>query len=85
MIREYKGFHIKPHKDFPLSYIVVTAGKGGKIPDVLTSHYTTPTYAKEQIDKYLDTKPVVESKPVLDHLEQTPQKEVPNAKEGIKG
>jgi len=85
MIREYKGFHIKPHKEFPLSYIVVTAGKGGKIPEVLTSHYTTPTYAKEEIDKYLATKPVVESKPVLEPLEQTPKKEVPNAKEGIKG
>lgn len=56
MTIEYKGFHIKPHKELPLSYIVVTAGQGGKIPDVLSSHFTTPTYAKENIDKYLNTK-----------------------------
>ena len=84
MIREYKGFHIKPHKEFPLSYIVVTAGKGGKIPDVLTSHYTTPTYAKEEIDKYLGSKPVFKDE-VSEPTEQTPKKEASNAKKGIKG
>jgi hypothetical protein len=70
MIREYKGYQIKPHKEFPLSYIVVTTGKGGKIPEVLNSHFTTPTYAKEQIDKYLDSKP---------------KKETTNDEEGNKG
>ena len=79
MIREYKGFHIKPHKELPFSYIIVTAGQGGKIPDVLSSHYTTPTIAKEQIDKYLSTK--VEQKPVV---EQPLKKEQADAKEGAK-
>ncbi len=82
MIREYRGFQIKPHKELPMSYIVVTAGKGGKIPDVLSSHYTTPNYAKEQIDKYLDNKPPVEEKPVV---EEPVKKEVVNAEERTKG
>lgn len=82
MIREYKGFHIKPHKEFPLSYIVVTAGKGGSIPEVLTSHYTTPTYAQAEIDKYLGTKSSVVEESIT---EQPPKKEAANAKKGIKG
>jgi hypothetical protein len=82
MIREYKGFHIKPHKDFPLSYIVVTSGKGGSIPEILTSHYTTPTYAKEEIDKYLLNKPIAVEEI---STEQPPKKEASNAKKGIKG
>lgn len=66
----YRGYQIKPHKEFPKSYIVVTDGKGGKVPDVLTSMYTTPGYAKTVIDKYLDNKP---------------KKEVSNDKEVDKG
>jgi len=81
MIIEYKGFQIKPHKELPLSYIVATAGKGGKIPDVLGSHYTTPTYAKQEIDKYLESKPVVEEKP----KETPPKKEISNAEERSTG
>lgn len=69
MIREHKGFQIKPHKELPMSYIVVTAGKGGKIPDVLSSHYTTPAYAIAEIDRYLDSKP---------------KKDTPHAEEGNK-
>lgn len=57
MIRIYEGYEIKPAKDMPTSYIVVTAGKGGKIPNVLNGMYTTPNYAKEAIDKYLASKP----------------------------
>jgi NCAIR mutase (PurE)-related protein len=56
MIRIYEGYEIKPHREMPTSYIVVTAGKGGKIPNVLNGLYTTPAYAKEAIDKYLETK-----------------------------
>lgn len=50
---EYKGYQIKPHAVVPTSYIVVTAGQGGKIPAVLDSLFTTSTYAKEAIDAYL--------------------------------
>ncbi len=53
---EYRGYQIKPHKTYPSVYIIVTAGQGGKIPDVLSSMYTTTPYAKEAIDLYLDTK-----------------------------
>ncbi len=56
MIRIYEGYEIKPHREVPTSYIVVTAGKGGKIPNILGGLYTTPNYAKEAIDKYLETK-----------------------------
>lgn len=53
---EYKGYLIKPEKDVPSHYVVVTAGQGGKIPDVLSSLYTTRQYAKDAIDLYLSTK-----------------------------
>lgn len=57
LIREYKGYDIKPHKEVPTCYIVVTSGKGGKIPDVLSGLFTSPAVAKYEIDRYLDTKP----------------------------
>lgn len=53
---EYKGYLIKSDKDVPNNYVVVTAGQGGKIPDVLSSLYTTRQYAKDAIDLYLSTK-----------------------------
>lgn len=56
MIIEYNGYQIKPHRETPTSYIVVTSGKGGKIPNVLDGLFTTPAYAKETIDKYLASK-----------------------------
>lgn len=62
----YKTYQIKPHKVVPTSYIIVTDGKGGKIPDMLTGVYTSPTVAKLAIDMYLEKKP---------------KKEVENAKE----
>jgi len=54
---EYKGYQIKPHAQFPTSYIVVTAGRGGKIPDVMAGMFTSPTFVKTLIDMYLDGKP----------------------------
>lgn len=57
MIREYEGYQIKPHKEVPTCYIVVTAGKGGKIPDCLGGLFTTPEIAKQEINRYLDSKP----------------------------
>jgi hypothetical protein len=58
----YKGYQIKPHKSVPTSYIVVTDGKGGKIPDMLSGMYTSPAFAKQDVDRYLDSKPVKETK-----------------------
>ena len=55
----YKGYQIKTAPQSPTLMCVVTDGKGGKVPDVLTSLYTTATYAKQAIDKYLDSKPAV--------------------------
>ncbi len=57
-MKEYKGYYIKNHKTYPSHYIVVTAGQGGKIPDVLSSMFTTPQYAIDAIDAYLLTKKV---------------------------
>jgi len=53
---EYKGYQIKPHKEVPTMYIVVTAGQGGKIPACLEGGFTTPTLAKEVIDSYTTKK-----------------------------
>lgn len=56
-ITQYEGYDIKPARETPNNYIVVTSGKGGKIPNCLSGLYTTVTYAKLDIDKYLATKP----------------------------
>lgn len=53
---EYRGYIIKPHKETPTNYSVSTAGKGGKIPNVLDGLFTTPSYAKLTIDTYLESK-----------------------------
>lgn len=47
---------MKPHKEFPTSFIVVTEGKGGKIPNVLSGLFTSFGLAKNTIDHYLDNK-----------------------------
>lgn len=62
MIHSYKGYDIKPHKDVPTNYIIVTSGKGGKIPAIMEGLFTTVTYAKQVVDKYLASKPQKESK-----------------------
>ena len=56
MIRIHNGYQIKPHSITPSCYIVVVDGKGGKIPDILSGQYTTPTIAKEAIDRYISSK-----------------------------
>lgn len=66
----YKNYQIKPHKAIPTAYIIVTDGKGGKIPDILSGMYTAPVVAKLAIDQYVDKKP---------------KKEAENAKEIDKG
>ena len=56
----YNGYQIKPHKTVPTAYIVVTDGQGGKVPDMLTGMYTSPKVAKQDIDRYLESKPIKE-------------------------
>lgn len=56
MIKIFQGYQIKPSKEAPSSYVIVTDGKGGKIPDVLSGLFTTRTIAMEAIEKYLATK-----------------------------
>lgn len=58
---EHKAYYIKPKKDQPYCYVISTVGKGGTIPDCLSGMYTTKTLAKNDIDKYLDNKPVKET------------------------
>lgn len=57
-MKEYRDYQIKPYKAAPSNYIVVTAGRGGKIPDVLGGLFTTYSKAMQFIDQYLDNKPV---------------------------
>lgn len=59
--REYKGYYIKGHKEYPSISVVVTAGQGGKIPDVLSGMYTSAGIAMSAIDKYLESKPQKEA------------------------
>lgn len=56
-IVEHRGYLIKAYKESPSCYAVVTAGKGGKIPDILSGLYTSRDLAKAAIDLYLSTKP----------------------------
>jgi NCAIR mutase (PurE)-related protein len=55
-IRIHEGYQVKPHKEFPASSIIVTDGKGGKIPDMLSGMFTSPAIAMQTIDKYLEIK-----------------------------
>lgn len=53
----YEGYQIKQSKQMPTLYVIVTDGKGGKIPDVLSGMFTSTPIAKQEIDNYLLTKP----------------------------
>lgn len=55
-MKEYKGYYIKAAKDLPAHYVVVTVGKGGKIPDILSGLFTSTGIAMFAIDKYLTAK-----------------------------
>jgi hypothetical protein len=55
-IVQYEGYDIKPHKEVPTNYIVVTSGKGGKIPAMLEGLFTSRAIAKDKIDTYLRSK-----------------------------
>lgn len=54
---EYNGYQVKPYKEIPCHYVVATAGRGGKIPDVLSGMFTSKYLAKKAIDSYLLSKP----------------------------
>lgn len=62
MIEIYRGYQVKPHKLYPGSLIIALDGKGGTIPKVMGTLYTSRGLAKEAIDKYLDTPPVIKEK-----------------------
>lgn len=53
MIDIYKGYQIKPHPLVPTCYVIVTDGKGGKIPDVMAGQFTTRTVARGVVDSYV--------------------------------
>jgi hypothetical protein len=61
-ITSYRGYDIKPHKESPSCMIIVTSGKGGKIPDCLDGVFTSRAIAQNHIDKYLESKPMKEDK-----------------------
>ena len=52
----HKDYYIKPSTLNPKSYIVVTTGRGGKIPDVLSGMFTSISYAKYVIDTYIEVR-----------------------------
>lgn len=56
MIEIYKGYQIKPYKISPSNYIVAVDGKGGSIPSVLDTLFTSRGIAKQFIDEYLEKK-----------------------------
>ena len=66
----YKGYQIKPDKQYPNNCVIVTDGRGGKIPNVLDGLFTSVRIGMEAIDKYLMGKP---------------EKDVPDDKEISKG
>lgn len=55
-MREYKGYYIKPDKQFPNNCVIVTTGRGGKIPNILDGLFTSVQTAANAIDKYLMAK-----------------------------
>ncbi len=52
----YQGYQIKPVKETPSLNLIVTDGKGGRVPDILSGYYTTKQYAKDAIDVYINSK-----------------------------
>lgn len=61
-IEVYKGYEVKPDSVNPTSYIIVTAGKGGKIPNVMNGLFTSRGYARTIIDNYLGMKEAANAK-----------------------
>jgi len=53
---EYRGYEIRPHMNNPRSLIIVSPGRGGKIPKILEGLFTDRFVAKQAIDCYLEAK-----------------------------
>lgn len=53
---EYKGYLIRPCRQFPSQVEVQVVGRGGKIPNSLTGLFTSRTAAMEAIDTYVRSK-----------------------------
>lgn len=60
----YKGYLIKTYEPFPTLTQVAAEGRGGSIPTVLTSLFTSPARAIEAIDEYLAARETEETKRV---------------------
>lgn len=58
----HKGYYIKNHKSFPGSFLIVTEGQGGRIPDIMRGLFTSVGAAKGVIDSYLDIKALVKER-----------------------
>lgn len=52
----YENYQIKPSQHQPMSLIIVTDGRGGKIPACLEGMFTSVNIAKNAIDAYLTQK-----------------------------
>lgn len=52
----YRGYYIKPHKIVPTNYVIVTEGRGGKIPDSMRGLFTSINEAKRVVDFYSERK-----------------------------
>lgn len=52
----HKGYIVKPAPASPSSYVIVTEGRGGKIPAIMEGVFTSPAWAKEVIDRYVGSK-----------------------------
>jgi hypothetical protein len=53
---EYKGYLIKPATGGAKCYSIATAGRGGKIPDLMLGVFTSTGIAAQTIDRYLESK-----------------------------
>lgn len=53
---KYKEYEIRPHLNNPRSLIIVSPGRGGKIPKILEGMFTDKLTAMQAIDMYLDSK-----------------------------
>lgn len=56
-MKEYRGYIIKADKQHPSNCVIVTAGRGGKIPNVLDGLFTSVRVGMQAVDKYLMGKP----------------------------
>lgn len=53
---KYKEYEIRPHLNNPRSLIIVSPGRGGKIPKILEGMFTDRGTAMRAIDAYIESK-----------------------------